>query len=93
MWSTEYTTDLSPLQEDCKCYTCSNHHRAFIRHLLDAKEMLGWVLLQLHNHHVIDEFFAGIRLTLQEGTFEKEKERFEKVYVAELPEKSGQGPR
>ena len=93
MWSASHSTDLSPLRENCECYTCKNHHRAFIRHLLDANEMLGWVLLQLHNHHVIDDFFTGIRHALHERSFEEERQRFEKAYVADLPERSGQGPR
>ena len=53
MWLTEHAADLSPLADDCKCYTCTNHHRAYLQHLLVAKEMLGWLLLQIHNHHTI----------------------------------------
>lgn len=93
MWSAEYATDLSPLRLGCPCYTCSTHHRAYIQHLLSAKEMLGWVLLQIHNHQVLDEFFAGIRNSITNGTYEKDTQRFEKVYERALPEKTGQGPR
>jgi queuine tRNA-ribosyltransferase subunit QTRTD1 len=45
LWSTDYITDLSPLSAGCKCYTCKRHHRAYIHHLLQAKEMLAWTLL------------------------------------------------
>jgi len=93
MWSVQYATDLSPLCYGCPCYTCSKHHRAYIQHLLSAKEMLGWVLLQIHNYQVLDEFFAGIRSSINNGTYEKDMERFEKVYERRLPEKTGQGPR
>lgn len=93
MWSVQYATDLSSLRYGCPCYTCSKHHRAYIQHLLSAKEMLGWVLLQIHNYQVLDEFFAGIRTSINNGTYEKDKERFEKVYERRLPEKTGQGPR
>ena len=61
MWSTEYSSDLRPIsfglgggQEGnpgqgraCGCYSCTRHHRAYIQHLLQAKEMTGWVLLQM----------------------------------------------
>ena len=58
LWSPTYATDLSPLREGCECYACGSHHRAYVRHLLDAKEMLGWVLLQIHNHHTLDVFLC-----------------------------------
>jgi len=45
LWSTDYITDLSPPSAGCKCYTCQRHHRAYIHHLLQAKEMLAWTLL------------------------------------------------
>lgn len=93
MWSEQYATDLSPLRWGCPCYTCSKHHRAYIQHLLSAKEMLGWVLLQIHNHHVLDEFFAGIRSSINNGTYEQDKASFERAYKRDLPEKTGQGPR
>lgn len=93
MWQTKYATDLSPLRDNCSCYACSTHHCAFLHHLLSAKEMLAWVLLQIHNHHIIDEFFAGIRKSIERGTFEKDIEDFERVYEPEFPESEGRGPR
>ena len=93
MWAPKHAADLSPLQVGCTCYTCSSHHRAFIQHLLSAKEMLGWVLLQIHNHAVIDAFFSGIRASLANGTFKSDTERFVKVYELELPVGKGVGPR
>lgn len=93
MWSSMHSVDLSPLRQDCQCYTCVNHHRAYIQHLLNAKEMLGWVLLQLHNHHIMDQFFAGVRSSLQERSFDDHKQLFARIYDVELPAKTGQGPR
>ena len=93
MWFSTLATDISPLSPDCQCYTCKNHHRAFVHHLLKAKEMLGWVLLQLHNHHIIDKFFIGVRDSINNGSFEGDRVMFEKLYAAELPAKTGQGPR
>ena len=93
MWSSSFANDTSPLLIDCQCYTCTNHHRAFVQHLLNAKEMLGWVLLQLHNHHTIDKFFAAARDSIQSGSFEGDRAVFEQTYAAELPAGTGQGPR
>ncbi|OJD32967.1 trna-guanine transglycosylase family protein [Diplodia corticola] len=92
-WMPQYATDLSPLTPGCECYACTRHHRAYLRHLLAAKEMLGWVLIQVHNHHVIDLFFTGVRKSIENGTFEEDRAAFERAYVDHLPEKTGQGPR
>lgn len=93
MWSPVHAIDLSSLKLGCQCYTCTNHHRAYLQHLLGAKEMLGWVLLQLHNHHIVNEFFIGVRRSILERTFDDNRKHFATVYKSELPAKTGQGPR
>ncbi|KAJ8111321.1 hypothetical protein OPT61_g6054 [Boeremia exigua] len=93
MWSDIHATSVTPLSEGCKCYACTKHHRAYIQHLLAAKEMLGWALIQIHNHSVMCAFFAGIRASIEEGTFEADVAAFERYYESMLPEKTGQGPR
>ncbi|KAL8729803.1 MAG: hypothetical protein Q9166_004526 [cf. Caloplaca sp. 2 TL-2023] len=93
MWSTTYISDLSPILQDCTCYVCKNHHRAFVRHLLDAKEMLAWVLLQIHNYHVLDVFFANVRQSIRNGTFDNDCELFANAFEHELPSRTGKGPR
>jgi queuine tRNA-ribosyltransferase len=60
---------------------------------LNAKEMLAWVLLQIHNHHVLNLFFEGVRKSLANDTFENDVRAFERTYQSHLPEKTGQGPR
>ncbi|KAL1970780.1 hypothetical protein VTN77DRAFT_2614 [Rasamsonia byssochlamydoides] len=93
LWSPSHATDLSPLVEGCACYTCTKHHRAYLRHLLSAKEMLAWTLLQIHNNHVMDRFFAGVRASIADGTFDEAVKAFERVYASSLPKVTGQGPR
>lgn len=93
MWQAELALSVTPLSINCSCYTCTKHHRAYIQHLLTAKEMLGWVLIQIHNHAIMHAFFAGVRESISLGTFEADKLAFETFYEPELPEKSGQGPR
>ena len=91
MWSEEYATNLSPLTADCDCYTCRKHHRAYIHHLLVAKEMLGWTLLQIHNYAIIDRFFEGVRRSIERGEFERDVGVFGEVYVSKLPKGVGEG--
>ena len=92
MWSSTLATDTSSLLKNCQCYTCTNHHRAFVHHLLNAKEMLGWVLLQLHNHHIVDKFFIGARNSVRKGSFESDRVMFERVYATEVREFRGESP-
>ncbi|KAI5816964.1 tRNA-guanine transglycosylase family protein [Pyronema omphalodes] len=93
-WDNErYQTDLRPLAEGCDCYACKKHHRAFVAHLLNAKEMTAWVLLQIHNMHVVERFFEGVRGSIEKGTFEQDCEVFKRVYEDEMPKKTGEGPR
>ena len=93
LWSIENATDLSPLTPDCACYTCQRHHRAYVHHLLSAKEMLGWTLLQLHNFTIMDAFFADVRSSISHGTLERDVASFDKAYEPDLPQQTGEGPR
>ncbi|KAK4242517.1 tRNA-guanine(15) transglycosylase-like protein [Achaetomium macrosporum] len=88
-------TSLTPLSLNCRCYACTSHHRAYIHHLLSAREMLGWTLLQIHNHAVVSAFFAGVRETLARGqeAFEVAAEQFTQIYEPEFPEGAAQRPR
>lgn len=95
MWSPEHATSLRPLADGCACYACTRHHRAYLHHLLQAKEMLGWSLLQVHNHRVVSDFFAGVRRALAAGEeqFEEGRRHFLAAYEPELPEGTGERPR
>ncbi|KAI1391597.1 tRNA-guanine transglycosylase [Hypoxylon trugodes] len=95
MWSFDHQVSVKPLVDGCECYTCTKHHRAYLQHLLNAKEMLGWTLLQIHNYHILDKFFEGIRSTIstEPSTFERDCELFFETYEAELPKGTGERPR
>lgn len=93
LWLPEHAKDTSPIREGCACYACRHHHRAYINHLLSAKEMTAWVLLQLHNHHVMDNFFASVRESIRRGTFDEDTQAFTQTYASTLPERTGEGPR
>lgn len=47
----KYKNDFNPVDENCSCYTCKNHSRAYLRHLFVAKEILGLELASIHNLH------------------------------------------
>lgn len=95
LWEPENVASLTPLKDGCKCYACTKHTRAYIHHLLNAKEMLGWNLLQIHNHAVLESFFEGIRQTLAQGTaaYEAAKGAFIATYEDSFPEGTGERPR
>lgn len=93
LWSTSHATDLYPLSEECDCYTCTRHHRAYVHHLLQANEMLAWTLLQIHNFKIMDNFFASIRTSIECGTFTSDIDTFDRAYEPEMPKQTGQGPR
>ena len=93
MWQHVHATSIIPLSSKCTCYTCAKHHRAYVHHLLVTKEMLGWVLLQIHNHQILDSFFSGIRASIGGKSFERDGAAFARYYEPELPETSGLSPR
>lgn len=57
----QYLKDKNPIEEDCACYTCQHHSRAYIHHLFKAKEILGLHLLTLHNVYFMNALLADIR--------------------------------
>jgi queuine tRNA-ribosyltransferase subunit QTRTD1 len=93
MWDAAHAISVKPLTEGCTCYACTKHHRAYLQHLLAAKEMLGWVLIQIHNHAVMTAFFDAVRASIEADTFDADIAAFEAFYEPALPAKTGQGPR
>lgn len=53
MMNAGYARDKRPISSTCTCYTCKNHSRAYIRHLLQSGEMLAGTLLSIHNIHTL----------------------------------------
>lgn len=56
----KYTKDFTPLTDDCGCYTCKHFTKAYLHHLIKEKEMLGGILLSLHNivylHKIVEDW-------------------------------------
>ncbi|HED23543.1 MAG TPA: tRNA guanosine(34) transglycosylase Tgt, partial [Firmicutes bacterium] len=66
-----YATDLSPLDEECGCPVCRNYSRAYIRHLLNAGEILGLRLTTYHNLYYLERLMREIRKALSENRFDR----------------------
>ncbi len=64
-----YRCDTRPVEEGCGCETCRQFSRAYVRHLLNANEILGVRLLTVHNVHRYMEFTREMRSALAAGTF------------------------
>ena len=75
LMNAKYELDDSPIEEGCQCPTCQRYSRAYLRHLLKAKEMLGMRLCVLHNLYFYNNLMSEIREALDKGCFKEYKER------------------
>jgi queuine tRNA-ribosyltransferase len=64
-----FANDFSPLDEECGCGVCRAYTRAYLRHLVMAKEMLGAMLLSLHNIHYLLELTVAARAAIAAGDY------------------------
>ena len=73
LFNAKYELDDRPIEEGCQCPACRRYSRAYIRHLLKAKEMLGMRLCVLHNLYFYNHMMEDIRTALDEGRFAEYK--------------------
>ncbi len=78
LFNQKYAADEKPIEEGCGCPACRRYSRAYIRHLLKAKEMLGMRLCVLHNLYFYNTMMEEIREAIEEGRYRNYKE--EKLY-------------
>jgi queuine tRNA-ribosyltransferase len=64
-----YEKDFASLLADCSCYTCRNHSRAYLRHLIKSGERTGATLMSIHNLHFIVKLVNDIRSSIEDGSF------------------------
>ncbi|MEX0693665.1 MAG: tRNA guanosine(34) transglycosylase Tgt [Rhodospirillales bacterium] len=83
MRNARHKDDPRPLDPDCACYGCRNYSRAYVHHLVMAKEILGMMLLTRHNLHYYQELMAGMRTAIEQGTFEEFQTAFTAQYCGE----------
>jgi queuine tRNA-ribosyltransferase len=72
----QHRDDPSPVMEECACYCCRNFSRAYLRHLVISKEILGLHLATLHNLHFMLALMGEIREAAKEGRFAELKAEF-----------------
>ncbi len=67
----KYISDQNPIDESCTCYACRHFSRAYIRHLVLAKEILGATLLTMHNLNTLLVLMKDIRQAIMDGHFQQ----------------------
>lgn len=74
--NSKFREDHTSIEPDCNCYTCKNHTKAYIHHLLKAKELLAANLITIHNVNYINRLMASIRAALKNNNLAEEKKRW-----------------
>jgi queuine tRNA-ribosyltransferase len=69
LFNAQYEKDMRPIEEGCKCPACQRYSRAYIRHLLKAKEMLGMRFCVLHNLYFYNNMMCEIRQAIEEHRY------------------------
>jgi queuine tRNA-ribosyltransferase len=76
LMNAQYARDERPISETCTCYTCQHFSRAYIRHLVQAKEMLSGTLLSIHNIHTLLQLVRDLHQAILEGRFDEAAARY-----------------
>ena len=84
--NSRHRTDPRPLDENCRCLACRRFSRAYLRHLFAAGEMLGPILLTLHNLTYYQDIMRGLRAAIAGGEFASFQQHFDACYAqGDLP--------
>ena len=76
----KYTLDLTPIEENCDCYTCKNFTKSYIRHLIVSDESFGQRLISIHNIRFLTKLMEDIRLHIENDDLEEFREEFVSKY-------------
>jgi len=71
-----YVSDPEPVEPGCRCYTCQNYSRAYLRHLFMARELLAYRLTTIHNLYYFVNFMKDIRESIRAGRFLEFRKEF-----------------
>lgn len=72
----KYREDMSPVENSCRCHTCRNFSRAYLRHLFISKEINSSILNSIHNLHFYLDFMKQIRYSIKSERFKEFKKNF-----------------
>ncbi len=76
----QYKKDFTPVDPTCKCYTCQNYTKAYIKHLINADETFGARLLSIHNIYFLHTLMKNIRDNIKKGKLDEYRDEFIKNY-------------
>ncbi|MFV2041391.1 MAG: tRNA-guanine transglycosylase, partial [Candidatus Hydrothermarchaeales archaeon] len=69
-----FKDDTAPIEDGCKCYSCKNHSRAYIHHLLRSREQTGKSLMTIHNLYFMQRLMALTKEAIREERLSEFKE-------------------
>ena len=75
-----YERDFTPIDPECDCYACKNYTRAYIRHLINTKEILGVRLLSIHNLRFLTKLMDRVRIEIENDNLLTFRDEFYKNY-------------
>jgi queuine tRNA-ribosyltransferase len=81
MGNLAHARDERPIQDDCDCYCCANFSRAYLRHLVKAKELLAHYLLSVHNIRFLIRLVADMRNAILDDTLDEYVDNFLSRYL------------
>lgn len=85
LMNSKFSRDPKPIDQACSCYTCRSFSRAYLRHLIMAKETLSGTLISIHNIHMLQDLMRNIRQAILENRFEE----FSRSYLSNYEYKPG----
>lgn len=83
LFNARYETDDKPIDETCGCPVCRTYSRAYIRHLLKAKETLGLRLMVTHNLYFYNTLLEEIREAIEKGCYKEYKRKKTEMFKEE----------
>ncbi len=84
----QYRDDPLPIDADCTCYCCTHFSRAYVRHLVQANEMLAAILLTTHNLHFLLTLMEDMRKAIRKGELTEFAGSFLASYTSPKPDRS-----
>ena len=81
--NSSFKYDTEPIESGCKCYTCRNYSRAYLRHLYMAKELLAYRLNTIHNIYYYMSVMKRMRRAICQGEFDEFRKDFYKTWMCE----------
>ncbi len=71
-----YREDFTPLDNECDCYACKNYTKAYLRHMINVGEMMGGMMISLHNVTYLNNLMKQVRESILQDSFSEFREEF-----------------